>query len=47
MEAYENLTLERDQFVATVTFNRPEKANALDRAHLREIEAEAQWNVTE
>ena len=41
MATYENLTIEKDQDVALVTFNRPEKANALNQAHLREIEAVA------
>ena len=36
---YRNLTLERHGRVSVVTFNRPYKANALDRAHLEEIEA--------
>ncbi len=42
---YANLTLTRDpanQHVAVVTFNRPDKANALNFDHLSEIEAVAQ-----
>ena len=38
MSDYENLTLTKDGFIATVTFNRPQKMNALDSAHLEEIE---------
>jgi enoyl-CoA hydratase/carnithine racemase len=36
--AYQHLRVERADHVAVVTFNRPECANALDRAHLEEIE---------
>ena len=36
--AYEHLSLEKEGHIATVTFNRPEKANALNFAHLAEIE---------
>ena len=36
--AYEHLTLQKDGHIATVTFNRPEKANALHFGHLAEIE---------
>jgi enoyl-CoA hydratase/carnithine racemase len=39
---FDHLTLERDGHVATVTFNRPAKANALHYDHLAEIEAVAQ-----
>ena len=35
---YENLLVEQMEHVALVTFNRPEKANALNYAHLAEIE---------
>ncbi len=35
---YKNLTVERDGHIATVTFNRPDKANALNYDHLSEIE---------
>lgn len=38
---FENLTIERAQHIATVTFNRPAKANALNFEHLAEIEAVA------
>ena len=38
MSDYKNLTLTKDGFIATVTFNRPQKMNALDSAHLQEIE---------
>jgi enoyl-CoA hydratase/carnithine racemase len=38
---FENLTVERDGPIATVTFNRPEKANALNYDHLAEIEVAA------
>ena len=38
---YEHLRVEREGAVATVTFNRPHKANALHHAHLTEIEAAA------
>lgn len=36
--AYENLTVERRGHVAVVTFNRPQKANALNTALIEEIE---------
>ena len=40
--AYQHLTVERDPaHFATVTFNRPDKANALHFDHLTEIEAVA------
>lgn len=39
MTQYENLFIEKHHTIALVTFNRPEKANALDLAHLAEIEA--------
>ena len=42
MSDYQNLTLQKDGHLALVTFNRPDKANALDAAHLREIETVAQ-----
>ena len=38
---YDNLLVERHGHVALVTFNRPAKANALDHAHLADIEAVA------
>ncbi len=38
---YQHLTVQRDTHIATVTFNRPEKANALHFDHLAEIEAVA------
>ena len=38
MTTYENLILDKQGFIATVTFNRPQKMNALDSAHLQEIE---------
>lgn len=38
---YQHVLVERVGQVATVTFNRPEKANALNPAHLQEIEAVA------
>ena len=41
MADYEHLRVERDGAIATVTFNRPHKANALHHAHLAEIEAAA------
>lgn len=37
--SYSNLFVERSGHVSVVTFNRPQKANALDRRHLEEIEA--------
>ena len=36
--AYENLRIQKDGHVAVVHFNRPTKANALDHAHLLDIE---------
>ncbi|MBH79137.1 MAG: enoyl-CoA hydratase [Gammaproteobacteria bacterium] len=41
-ERFEHLTVDRSGHVATVTFNRPEKANALNPGHLADIEAVAQ-----
>lgn len=41
MPEYQNLLCERNGHIATVTFNRPQKMNALDSAHLEEIEAVA------
>ena len=38
---YDNLLVERHGHVALVTFNRPAKANALNHAHLADIEAVA------
>ena len=38
---YKHLRIDRDQHVATVTFNRPDRANALNFEHLAEIEAAA------
>ena len=38
MSNYQNLKLSKQEHIATVTFNRPEKMNALDTAHLQEIE---------
>ncbi|MCE2461276.1 MAG: enoyl-CoA hydratase/isomerase family protein, partial [Pseudomonadales bacterium] len=38
---YDNLKVEKDGHVAIVTFNRPHKANALDHAHLVDIETVA------
>ena len=38
MTDYMNLKCEKDGHIAVVTFNRPEKMNALDTAHLEEIE---------
>lgn len=40
-KSYSNLLVERLGEVSIVTFNRPHKANALDRNHLEEIEAVA------
>lgn len=39
--SYENLTVNRNGTIATVTFNRPDKANALNSDHLHDIEAVA------
>ena len=36
--SYKNLTVEHDGHIAIVTFNRPDKANALNYEHLEEIE---------
>ena len=36
--AYQHLTVERREHIAVVTFNRPQRANALNFAHLAEIE---------
>lgn len=41
VNSYNNLLVERHGHVSVVTFNRPKKANALDRTHLEEIEAVA------
>ncbi len=38
MTTYENVMVEKNGPVAIVTFNRPDKANALDHDHLLEIE---------
>ena len=38
MPHYKNLILVKNDHVATITFNRPRKMNALDSAHLEEIE---------
>ena len=38
---YDNVLVRREGHVAIVTFNRPAKANALDHAHLADIEAVA------
>ncbi len=35
---YQHLTVERDDHIGTVRFNRPDKANALHFDHLSEIE---------
>ena len=35
---YRHILVERGGEIATVTFNRPEKANALNYRHLEEIE---------
>ena len=40
-DRYDNLRIAKDGHVAVVTFNRPRKANALDHAHLVDIEAAA------
>ena len=37
--SYNNLTVLRDRHIARVTFSRPDKANALNPAHLQDIEA--------
>lgn len=39
--SYEHLIIEKKDHLATVTFNRPEKANALNYSHLAEIESAA------
>lgn len=39
--SYQHLIVERDGHIATVTFNRPRRANALNYEHLAEIEAAA------
>ncbi len=39
--SYQHLHVERDGHITTVTFNRPERANALNFEHLAEIEAAA------
>lgn len=36
--AYQHLKISRDGCIATVTFNRPDKANALNPPHIEEIE---------
>ncbi len=36
--AYQNITVARDHHIATLTFNRSDKANALNYEHLSEIE---------
>ena len=36
---FENLLLERDGFVVTITINRPKALNALNSATLRELKA--------
>lgn len=41
MTDYKNLLLEKSGTIAKVTFNRPQKMNALDSSHLEEIEAVA------
>ena len=41
IEPYENLKVRKDGAIAVVTFSRPAKANALNHAHLEEIEAVA------
>ena len=38
---YDNLKVRKDRHVAVVAFNRPAKANALNHAHLADIEAVA------
>ena len=38
MTKYQNLKVSRDGAIATVTFNRPDKANALNYDHLAEVE---------
>ena len=38
---YQHLIVERQAHIATVTFNRPDRANALNYDHLTEIEAAA------
>ena len=39
--SYQHLSIEKNGHVAIVTFNRPERANALNFDHLAEIEAAA------
>ena len=39
--SYQHITVTHDAHIATVTFNRPDKANALNYEHLCEIEAAA------
>ena len=41
MDDYENIRIERNGSVAIVRFNRPERANALNHAHLADIERAA------
>ncbi len=38
MHEYQNIRIERDGAIAVVKFNRPERANALNHAHLADIE---------
>ena len=38
---YDNLTIQKDGHIAVVNFNRPTRANALNHAHLVDIEAAA------
>ena len=38
---YDNLTVQKDGHIAVVNFNRPTRANALNHAHLADIEAAA------
>ena len=40
-ERFENVNVRRDDHIAVVEFNRPAKANALNHAHLADIEAAA------
>ena len=39
--SFQHLIIEKKEHVALVTFNRPERANALNFEHLEEIEAAA------